>query len=653
MTAGLQLDLDQLAARLGIEEFSEDIYIEIKEGLGPDGKGQLPESFFKTYSAMANTRGGVVILGFREKSSGEYLLVGIERHDRVITQLWSNLNNREKVSVNLLNDRSIEIISIQSRNVIKITIPPAKRSQKPVYLGSNPLTGTYRRDFDGDYLCDGETVKRMIAEQVEDSRDNRILEGFSERDLNADTFKAFRTAFRTVKPTHPWNNLEDQEFLRSIGGYNQDRQTGKEGLTIAGLLMFGNLRSILDAVPNYLLDYQEQDSSSGNQRWVDRLTTDGSWSGNLYDFYHVVIQRLSRDLRVPFRLEGTSRIDDTPIREAIREAFTNTLIHADYSVSVPIQIIKCPDMFRFRNPGTMRVPIADAIRGGLSDCRNRTLQMMFDLVGYGERAGSGLPKIFQRWKEQLWRRPELIEKFSPDQTILVLRMISLLPKETLKELEGRFGDRFSDLSYAQKLALATVAIEGEVSHSRLRWMSDMHPHDLSKELKGLVTEQFLSPSGAGRATIYNFFEPRASALGQLTLDAATIAQPGGLSGTPEHLRASSEHLVGRSEHLRASSEHLPEDSEHLRKTSIVAQYIGDRKKVPPSVMELVIQLLCADTYLSLKEIASLVHRTPDTLRVHYLNRMVKAGQLESRYPEKPNHPDQGYRTKTNPSEPSS
>ena len=96
-----------------------------------------------------------------------------------------------------------------------------------MFLGSNPLTGTYQRDFDGDYPCDGETVKRMIAEQVEDSRDSRILEGFSDKDLNNETFKVYRTAFRTVKPTHTWNNLEDHEFLRSIGGYNRDRRQAR------------------------------------------------------------------------------------------------------------------------------------------------------------------------------------------------------------------------------------------------------------------------------------------------------------------------------------------------------------------------------------------------------------------------------------------
>jgi len=650
MTHGHSIDLDQLAVLIGIDEISEDLFIEIKEAAGPDGKGQLPESFFPTYSAMANTRGGVVILGFRELSSGEYALIGIERRDRVISQLWSSLNNRQKVNVNILNDSFVETIDVYRKNIIKITIPPAKRTQKPVFVGTNPLTGTYRRDFDGDYLCSEETVQRMLAEKVEDSRDNHILEGFSKDDLNKETFKSYRTAFRTVKPNHPWNILEDQEFLRSIGGYNRDRQTGKEGLTLAGLLMFGNLRSILDAVPNYLLDYQEQDSSLGNNRWIDRITTDGSWSGNLYDFYNMVILRLSRDLRVPFRLDGTTRIDDTPIKEAIREAFTNTLIHADYSVSVPIQIIKRQDMFRFRNPGTMRIPIADAIRGGLSDCRNRSLQMMFDLVGLGERAGSGLPKIFQRWKEQLWRRPELFEKSTPEQTILILRMISLLPNEIEHELEERFGAQFSDLSYTKKLALATVAIEGSVNHARLREMSDMHPHDLSKELKELVTGEFLTPSGSGRATVYNFYEPRVRSR-QLTFEGVQAAASNIPIVNYEHLDISSEHLAPSSDHLTPSSDHLLSSSDHSEIQHLVDQQIRGRKKIPVSELQEIILIACSHGVFTLKELAKVLHRSPHRIRAP-LSSLIRDGRIELLYPEAPNHPHQGYRITTRSDEPS-
>ena len=39
----------------------------------------------------------------------------------------------------------------------------------------------------------------------------------------------------------------------------------------------------------------------------------------------------------------------------------------------------------------MRIPIEDALKGGQSDPRNPILHKMFSHLGYGERAGSGLP----------------------------------------------------------------------------------------------------------------------------------------------------------------------------------------------------------------------------------------------------------------------
>ena len=155
----------------------------------------------------------------------------------------------------------------------------------------------------------------------------------------------------------------------------------------------------------------------------------------------------------------------------------------------------------------MRIPIDEAIQGGTSDCRNRNLQTMFDQIGYGERAGSGLPIIFRNWREQLWRRPELRERYNPENTSLVLRMMSLLPDAVMKNLELRFGPEFNELSEEQKLALATVEIEGVVSHARIKEMSDIHPHDLSKALKDLVTRRFLKSAGATRAMVYSFHEP--------------------------------------------------------------------------------------------------------------------------------------------------
>jgi len=71
-----------------------------------------------------------------------------------------------------------------------------------------------------------------------------------------------------------------------------------QGLTLAGLLMFGQWPAISEACPNYFLDYQEQPIDTTETRWLDRVVPDGSWSGNLFDFYRKVVRNLTADLKV-------------------------------------------------------------------------------------------------------------------------------------------------------------------------------------------------------------------------------------------------------------------------------------------------------------------------------------------------------------------
>ena len=63
------------------------------------------------------------------------------------------------------------------------------------------------------------------------------------------------------------------------------------------------------------------------------------------------------------------------------------------------------------------------LKGGISDPRNKALMKMFNLIGIGERAGSGVPDIYSVWKQQGWKEPEVSEEFGPDRTILKLSFI--------------------------------------------------------------------------------------------------------------------------------------------------------------------------------------------------------------------------------------
>ncbi len=280
----------------------------------------------------------------------------------------------------------------------------------------------------------------MLAEQVEDERDNRILPGFGLDDIDIDSLLAYRQMLRAEKPGHVWLEADDAGLLKQLKGWRRDRQTGEEGLTVAGLLMFGKWEAIQDAAPHYFVDYQERPEAKTELRWVDRLVPDGTWSGNLFDFYRRVYRKLTTELKVPFALKDGQRQEDTPVHEAIREALVNTLVHADYSGRVSVLVVKRPDLFGFRNPGNMRIPVEQAIQGGESDCRNRIIHQMFLMIGLGERAGSGVPKIYSGWKSEDWRPPALYEKDEPEQTLLELRMLDLLPRDVIENLQVKFGE---------------------------------------------------------------------------------------------------------------------------------------------------------------------------------------------------------------------
>ena len=270
-------------------------------------------------------------------------------------------------------------------------------------------------------------VRRMVADQFE-TQDDRIVPYTSFADVDATTLLKYRQMFRGHQGKHPFAEETDEQFLWDIGAYGHDNERDVDGLTQAGLLMFGNLRKILHEVPEYNVDYREYSPlmSGPQDRWIDRDTTDFTWPGNLFSFFLRVTPKLYAPIKIPFRLgPNQQRIDETLAHTAIREAMVNTLVHADYDGRMGIVICRWQDHIEFRNPGLLRLSKELAVKGWSSDCRNKTLQKMFQFLGYSEKAGSGFPKIFMGTDEQHWERPTLREDFQLDQTYLTMPTVDL------------------------------------------------------------------------------------------------------------------------------------------------------------------------------------------------------------------------------------
>ena len=605
------------------DEFSlyEGVDIEYKSA-----KGGLPSDLWETYSAFANTGGGTIWLGVAQKHNA-LDIHGVADPEKMVSDFWNTINNRGKVNINLLAARDVTIESIPPKNqrVVRIQVPRADRRQRPVYVGTDAFRGTFKRNHEGDYHCTDSEVRRMFADQTEEPADSRILQGFTLDDIHTESLRQFRTLFSS-RIQHPWQIEEDQGLLEKLGGWRRDRNTGAQGLTAAGLLMFGKEQAIRDpaAIPGFHLDYRERFSDDPAVRWTDRLTLDGTWEGNLFQFYQRVMLKLSSGpgVKRPFQTNADGyRIAGTPVVEALQEALVNALIHSDYAGQGGIVVDRWVDRLEFSNPGTLLVSREQLLRGGVSECRNKALQLMFQMLGAGDKAGSGIDKIRAGWESEHWRSPSLREANQPDRVVLLLPMVFTLPEQTLNELTEKFGEKFKSLRPDEVQAMVAAAVEGEINNQRLQEMLTLHRVDITRMLRGLVRAGLLTADGVGRGTRYSL---------------AHSAPPIGSPHKDEAPPASSPHKAAG---LDVGSEQA---SEQLALIALVRQ--GERAK--PEVLRQAILSLCEGRFLTIQQLAQELNREVNKLRDRHVSPLVVEGRLTLRFPQTPRHPEQSYRTST-------
>ena len=424
---------------MNMQELKQLIYkgekadIECKEA-----ERNVPKSAYESYSAFANTKGGYIILGVKEDKRKEsqkerFVIQGIQNANKQIEDFWNTINS-SKVNHNILKDEDVFIVQEFGVSLIVIKVPRADYKMRPIYIGENPYKGTYKRNHDGDYHATEHEISGMIRDRNQDGNDGMILEYYTMDDIDKETLRKYRQIFEIRNDGHVWNSLDDKLFLEKLGGYRKDRREGREGLTLAGLMMFGDGLAIRNEFDNIFMDYRNESEITADIRWNDRITYDGTWENNLFNFFTKVTPKLTEDLKKPFRLEGIQRIDETPVHKAVREAFVNLIIHSDYLMDAGVlKVIKRPDGFEFTNPGILKLPLEDIYRGGNSKSRNPHMQTMLRMVGFGDNAGSGFPSILAAWKEEGWVKPELMEDTNLNQVTLYLRMIPALGDRSSKK----------------------------------------------------------------------------------------------------------------------------------------------------------------------------------------------------------------------------
>ena len=376
-----------------IEKYRENNRIEAKRA-----SGGFPGSVWETYSAFANTLGGIILLGVEERKDKSLHPVELPDAEALVDEFWRLVNDPRKVSVNILRRDDVAIECVDGKKIVAITVPRARREDKPIYIDGDFYKGSYRRNGEGDYRCEREEVDAMLRDAALETDDMRAI-----KDGDASLVK-LESIERFARGCAGSVSCETKMLAKSILGAEADR------LTLAHLMMFGRGEEIRKRIPEFSAIYRN---------FVEEIVFE-----NLCDFFFYATERFID------KLESLSMRNENDVFRALREALVNSIVNADYRSEGGVVVEEGAREIRFINAGGFRIDPNGVKRGGISDPRNRGLIRIISSVGSAKGAGMGIPGIYTVWKRYGWKEPVFKEEFSPDRITLTLSFDKRIAKSS-------------------------------------------------------------------------------------------------------------------------------------------------------------------------------------------------------------------------------
>lgn len=349
----------------------ESTTVEFKEA-----KKGLPKSLFETICSMLNRNGGHIFLGVDDSGN----IIGIDRNSiKTIKKDFSNLcNNPSKIfpTVHL----EIKEYECDYKYILYIYV----YESSDVHKTGNKI---FDRMEDGDYDITGNTVliSNMYTRKSSTYIENKIFPYATMDDLRPDLIKRVKVMAENRILNHPWSKMSDMELLKSASLYEKDLATGKEGMNLACILLFGKDETIKSAISYYKTDAILRVND------IDRYDDRDDIRTNLLDSYDRLMNFAIKHLDDRFYLEGTQRID---VRSKIaRELCVNMLIHREFSNPTPARFIITKDAIETTNANKPRSIGYIDINNYTPYPKNPKIAAVFKEIGLADELGSGIKNI--------------------------------------------------------------------------------------------------------------------------------------------------------------------------------------------------------------------------------------------------------------------
>jgi ATP-dependent DNA helicase RecG len=236
---------------------------------------------------------------------------------------------------------------------------------------------------DFDITDNTNLVAEMFIRKQRTYTVNEVFHFAEMGDLRSDLIQLVRIRVTNIhEETHPWMNLTDMELLRSAGLFLKDYLRGKEGITMAGILLFGKDETILSVLPHHRTDAIVRRINLDRHDDQDDIRT------NLLESYSRLLAFCAKHLNDPSYLDGDTRIS---LRDKIvRELAANMLIHREYVMANPARLVMESDRLYTENSNRPHGFGQIDINHFTSIPKNPVLAKMFNEIGYADELGSGI-----------------------------------------------------------------------------------------------------------------------------------------------------------------------------------------------------------------------------------------------------------------------
>ncbi len=398
---------------LSLIRHGEDYQIEYKEA-----KTELPKSLFDTVSSFSNREGGDIFLGVHDCG----VIMGIDPSSaaKLITNFGNLANNKDKlfpptyltateyvfISEGGFSgvDKNGKIIMEEAGeyHILHIHVPIS-----PTVVRHHGRIYDRNGDADIDITDISDMVYQCYARKQSTYFVNKVYPYWNVPDLRKDLIDKARKMAASRKrrdnrnESHPWENMSDEEMLRTSGLILTDEQ-GKTGITLAAVLLFGTDNMIASACAHHKTDciYRVYNLD----RYDDRDVIDPT---NLLDSYNRMFDFGQKHLNDLFVLDG---IQSVSARDAIlREIISNSLAHRDYSNGYVAKMVIEKDRILVENGNRAHGIGALNIKSFKPFAKNPPISKIFREIGFADELGSGMRNSYKYTRLYSGAEPEFIE----------------------------------------------------------------------------------------------------------------------------------------------------------------------------------------------------------------------------------------------------